>query len=251
MSTIVSNVSNESSVNTKPAPEFSKKTLAFLAVVAMLLLVELGYLISLEVKERKFENYVSSVVTEKVPDDRFNIDESDKDVKSVDLSQGRHFYVREAKDGVTYSLKCTIGYVDKQSRQLYTAKHCGNDGQLVYVNGLEIGQFSYERSPSFGADFAVINVYDGIVLGDNFFSGDEIVNKFSVSKGDEVCLHSAVRNITKCGNITDLQPQINRFDASVAPVHGDSGGVMWIPDKGFLGVAAAFTSSMSGIGINP
>ena len=146
---------------------------------------------------------------------------------------------------------CTVGYVDKINRRLYTAKHCFNDGETVYLkNGIrKVGTFHYVK-PSETAngenveDFAYILLDSAMNAGSNSYSGDKLSQTWN--SGD--IIHNYSRNLGKVVNGTATNDSDNptgyknrthrrkNTDPNIPSSQpGDSGGPVW-SDEGLVGV---------------
>lgn len=150
---------------------------------------------------------------------------------------------------------CTIGYNDHARGESITAAHCGEDGQRVRLydrtdtnpltsRSAEIGTFY--RSP--GYDNGISNdwgriVWDkGVQIGANRFSRDTVLTLDQVKRGDEVCWHGETTHMgttdRSCG--TFFERTNEAFTVRVPQSsQGDSGGPIWVPGRGFLGVISA------------
>lgn len=145
---------------------------------------------------------------------------------------------------------CTLAYVDKENRIGYTAAHCGNEGDRIRIidrttnaHSREIGTFhpSTKYDQLFSNDWAYIQFDRDVELGDNIYSGDTIVDPNDVKRGTEVCYHGETShkgtNDTTCGTFFRAVEQSFTIRGAQWQ-QGDSGGPIWAPGIGFLGVAS-------------
>ena len=147
--------------------------------------------------------------------------------------------------------ECTVGYVDKINRRLYTAKHCFGDGETVYLkNGVrKVGTFHYvkqsETSPGENVgDFAYILLDSAMKAGTNSYSGDSMSQEWR--SGDKIYNYSRNLKDTTSGNAkrdstnptfpSDPSHMRRNTDPSIPSSQpGDSGGPVW-SDNGLVGV---------------
>lgn len=140
---------------------------------------------------------------------------------------------------------CTIGYNDRGTGYSYTAGHCGNTGDRVVVPSTG-AQGTFTASPLLdksdtGNDWGLITWDDGTVLASNGLSGDTVLDPAKVSKGERVCFQGARSGQALCGPFAGAIGNNVYFDAPDGR-SGDSGGPVWIPGKGFLGVYSGFST---------
>ncbi|WP_175935217.1 trypsin-like serine protease [Corynebacterium sp. Marseille-P4321] len=155
--------------------------------------------------------------------------------------------------------RCTIGYNDHGNGVSYTAAHCAQKGARVALVDTKSGIRSkmlgtFEPSENFqfplGNDWGRIKWDEGVTLGGNVYSGDTIVSLDDVRAGEQVCFHGEVThensNDVECGEYSDRGGQ--SFVTNIkSAAHGDSGGPMWIPGRGFIGVVSG-GSTVGGTG---
>lgn len=146
---------------------------------------------------------------------------------------------------------CTLGYNDHERGVSYTAGHCGRDGARVHlidrtsnVFGLAVGTF--HPSPNYitdgSNDWGWIEWDDTVQIGVNGYSGDRILSRSEVKQGDEVCSHGETSQMgtrdIDCGVFTGwAHESFGVRDVRWLP--GDSGGPVWAPGRGFIGVMSA------------
>lgn len=156
----------------------------------------------------------------------------------VTVSQGDKIYVAG-----TY---CQVGYVDKETGNIYTAKHCvkhSKAGEIAYFRGDAIGYTQEDVdyvNPMVG-DVIALKAFDGVVLGSNSFSGDHLFDYESITPGMQVCARSTRLNKTTCGKVAGIGNGVIGAYFQKPAINGDSGGPMWAVDKdglslGFVGV---------------
>lgn len=167
------------------------------------------------------------------------------------LSQGDKVFIDKRKT-------CTVGYIDKEQGLAYIAEHCAVSGETEQVHdgeGYFIGTITsrYDDHNSYGAlhpqkmseDFNAIKVDTShVFLGDNKYSGDHKVNISDVAQDDEMCMYSRRQGRVNCGHVSATIGSIIVGDSQTEGEKGDSGGPVWIPGKGFIGV---YTSSLGGM----
>ncbi|WJY93790.1 Chromosome partition protein Smc [Corynebacterium felinum] len=154
---------------------------------------------------------------------------------------------------------CTVGFVDKAAKRLWTARHCGENGTVVNTEAGEyLGTLHYRYDMSdadslmdiTGAnaiyDLAYIQVDERAwnLLGENTFSGD---NLYTPVTGDQLCRYGATTKNTVCGEVIAVDDYlIYGIDLSSSP--GDSGGPLWVPGRGFVGTLIGVRSGLSAQG---
>lgn len=155
---------------------------------------------------------------------------------------------------------CTLGYVDAEQRISYTAAHCGREGDRVRLidrktnaQTRELGTFhpSTRYDELFSNDWGFIQWDRDVVLGGNPYSGDTIVDPTDVKRGEEVCYHGETSHMgtrdETCGTFYRAVGQ----SFTIRGAHwrpGDSGGPLWIPGRGFLGVASIGPATPGNVG---
>lgn len=143
-------------------------------------------------------------------------------------------------DGVIGYGQCSVGYVDHARNQIAIARHCVSFPfqQAYTANKQRIGtvvSFPGWLVRSSGPnDFAYVTL-SGAAPGSNRFSGNAKVHPSAVRPGERVCSYGATTRREFCGHVTGVRG--NLIATSVTgPTHGDSGGPMWIPGRGFVAV---------------
>lgn len=147
---------------------------------------------------------------------------------------------------------CTLGYNDHAKGVSYTAAHCGLDGDPVYlvdpttsrvIGNAAVGTFHpsklYSQIPY--NDWATITWNSNVKLGKNAYSGDTILAQDDVADGDEVCFHGETSHAgtddTTCGTFAGWSEEAFAMQVDRARP-GDSGGPVWVPGRGLLGVVS-------------
>lgn len=146
---------------------------------------------------------------------------------------------------------CTIGYNDPARHRSFTAAHCGTEGARVELinpaTGARTGAAgTFYRSKAYdgrlGNDWGAIQWDGGVGVGGNGFSGDAWVHPRDIRLGETVCYYGYASRRTNCGPFSGSAD--NTFFAAAPLSHpGDSGGPMWVPGRGFVGVTSSMWSS--------
>lgn len=141
------------------------------------------------------------------------------------------------------TVACAAGYVDNDNKQVYTAAHCFNDGDIIYnkdkvrigvanriYKGDLFGDGTHGYPDTYFAnmnDMLVVELDDN-VSGENTLSGDTIVTGDSINPEDTVCTYSRMRQNIYCGSISQKDYHTEGDNkilwANVNIIHGDSGG---------------------------
>lgn len=151
---------------------------------------------------------------------------------------------------------CTIGYNDVALRRSYTASHCAVDsaaprpgGSTVYVAD-EYGRqlptpagLIYPAAAFYGPananDWSVIYWFNNVTLGQNTYGGAYIPIS-EISPGETLCYHGFASHgrsrEAACGPFVGMIEKTIYFDAPGTPHFGDSGGPVYAPGRGFVGV---------------
>lgn len=189
----------------------------------------------------------------------------DKANKVTVINQGDPVYIGNQ------GLWCTAGYVDNANRKLYIAAHCFDKradpespvfGEPVYNKDRAIiGHYTagtrvntaYDSSgnPVTIVDTAEITLVDG-VRGENTYSGDTVVRWSDIDPQTDIACFTGVttQRVTGrvvCGTIEKVGEEAKAVyvHADTNSLGGDSGGPIWIPGKGFIGVISAGGAGMT------
>ena len=151
---------------------------------------------------------------------------------------------------------CTIGYNDPEQRRSYTAGHCADNGDygwqtgsLVYLADSKGREMStpagmiYPAAAYYGAsnanDWAVIYWFNGVEVGANPYGG-EYVPIQDLEPGETLCYHGYASHggttEASCGPFVGMIEKTIYFDAPGMPDYGDSGGPVYAPGRGLVGV---------------
>mgnify|MGYP001556711200 CR=1 FL=1 len=149
---------------------------------------------------------------------------------------------------------CTIGYNDPVKRVSYTAAHCGRGVKRVYLLDISsekpqklISAGTIEMSPNFDQatgfnDWATIHWNDGVTIHPNTFDRDGNVPVRNLRKGQTVCYHGYAQHGTSgganCGDIIAILGNKILYEADPTQP-GDSGGPVYLPGGGLVGVSSA------------
>jgi len=145
---------------------------------------------------------------------------------------------------------CTIGYNDADNQRSFTAAHCGADGAGVRL--VDPSDYT-KRSPVLGHlrisplysdlqspnDWGYIEWDDNVRLAANNITGDTLIRPSEVRPGEKVCFHGATTHRgtlgSHCGRAAaDFGHEL--FAIGVTGQKGDSGGPVFIPGRGMVGV---------------
>ena len=151
---------------------------------------------------------------------------------------------------------CTIGFNDPAARRSYTAGHCADNGDygwqtgsLVYLADSKGREMStpagmiYPAAAYYGAsnanDWAVIYWFNGVEVGANPYGG-EYVPIQDLEPGETLCYHGYASHggttEASCGPFVGMIEKTIYFDAPGMPDYGDSGGPVYAPGRGLVGV---------------
>ena len=153
---------------------------------------------------------------------------------------------------------CTIGYVTPT--YALTASHCvsgakNGEGMPIYDAFSNFIGYGYQpevykerekRGPGPGymntemnsVDTAIILFAPNVHGGENIYSGDTVFTGNPTRDTEGVaCTFGSTKNLISCGPITYMRDDVMHFDAVIA--HGDSGGPVWIPGRGFVGYVSS------------
>lgn len=163
---------------------------------------------------------------------------------------------------------CTIGYNEVEQRRSYTAGHCAvhgdtpsDDGAVVYLADERGRQLptpagmiypaAYYYGPTNANDWAVIYWFNNVEVGRNRFGGDYVPID-EVRVGETLCYHGyashAGEDDASCGPYVGMIERTIYFDAPGMPDHGDSGGPVYVPGKGVVGVMSGANALVDGSG---
>ena len=151
---------------------------------------------------------------------------------------------------------CTIGYNDLSHRRSYTAGHCAvhdeassRGGSTVYLAdesgnqlptpaGLIYPAAAY-YGPANANDWSVIYWFNNVTVGQNTYGG-AYVPISEISPGDTLCYHGYASHgrstAAACGPFVGMIEKTIYFDAPGTPHYGDSGGPLYAPGRGVVGV---------------
>lgn len=170
------------------------------------------------------------------------------------VKQGARMFVDNLGDDNLTA--CTIGYNDPAQRRSYTAGHCADNGQygwqtgsLVYLADSKGREMStpagmiYPAAAYYGAsnvnDWAVIYWFNGVEVGGNPYGG-EYVPIQDLEPGETLCYHGYASHggttDAACGPFVGMIEKTIYFDAPGMPDYGDSGGPVYAPGRGLVGV---------------
>ena len=170
------------------------------------------------------------------------------------VKQGARMFVDNLGDDNLTA--CTIGYNDPAQRRSYTAGHCADNGQygwqtgaMVYLADSKGREMStpagmiYPAAAYYGAsnvnDWAVIYWFNGVEVGGNPYGG-EYVPIQDLEPGETLCYHGYASHggttDAACGPFVGMIEKTIYFDAPGMPDYGDSGGPVYAPGRGLVGV---------------
>lgn len=154
---------------------------------------------------------------------------------------------------------CTIGLNDPARGVSYSAAHCGKRGDLVYFvdeNGYRfstpVGIFEPSSRYDFASasnDWSLIRWYPGVKVQPNRFGGDYYPAS-KLSPGEQMCFHGytshGAGNRASCGRYLGSVGQNVYYEVRSELQAGDSGGPVFVPGKGTVGVVAGNTTVSDG-----
>lgn len=151
---------------------------------------------------------------------------------------------------------CTIGYNDPTQRRSYTAGHCAvpgdqapRGGSLVYLAddagrqmttaaGIIYPAAAY-YGPTNANDWSVIYWFQNVGVGRNTFGGT-YTSIDAIAPGETLCYYSYAPAgqlpRAACGPFVGMIEKTIYFDAPGTPAYGDSGGPVYAPGRGLVGV---------------
>ncbi|OFO47873.1 hypothetical protein HMPREF3044_09185 [Corynebacterium sp. HMSC073D01] len=86
-------------------------------------------------------------------------------------------------------------------------------------------------------DWATISWADSVRLEPNRYTGATIVPISDVQLGETVCVYGNTTKRESCGNFAGRTGTTVYVEHATSD-HGDSGGPLWIPGRGLIGVLA-------------
>lgn len=163
------------------------------------------------------------------------------------VKQGARMFVDNLRNDTLTA--CTIGYNDPAQRRSYTAGHCADNGAMVYLaddNGREMSTPAgviYPAAAYYGAsnanDWAVIYWFNSVEIGANTFGGKYVPIE-TLEPGETLCYHGYASHggttEAACGPYVGMIEKTIYFDAPGMPDYGDSGGPVYAPGRGLVGV---------------
>lgn len=147
--------------------------------------------------------------------------------------------------------ECTAGFVDVAHQKLYTAGHCAKVGEEVFLGDRAIGVVVASHVDlnseywSHQGDIAVIDLYDPQPEGVNAFSDTAFVDPASVRVGQKVCAYGDRSRTPSCGVITQVKDNFVMFSTAMSLIGGDSGGPVFVPGVGILGLISGHIGDMA------
>lgn len=173
---------------------------------------------------------------------------------ALNAAQGGRIFVDNL--GSNRLTACTLGFNDVEHRRSYTAAHCvvQNEqyfpqGALVYLAdsagkqidepaGLIFPARAYSPKTS-ANDWAVIYWFEDVRVGGNPYGGT-VIPVEKISSTDTICFRGysthGRSDASTCGKFVGTVENTTYFDAPQMPVPGDSGGPVYIPGRGLVGV---------------
>ncbi len=149
---------------------------------------------------------------------------------------------------------CTVGYNDAANRRSFVAAHCGGDGARVRAidpatgrAGGAVGTLRRSRlyDSQLSNDWAAIEWDPQVHVGGNPVTGDGWVHPHNIRLGETVCYSGRTSHPgggATCGRFAGSADNTFFIDAPLSQP-GDSGGPMWVPGRGFVGVVSSRWSS--------
>lgn len=147
---------------------------------------------------------------------------------------------------------CTIGYNDPVKRMSYTAAHCAEGVNRIFLSDKSgkriqrpIHAGTIEMSPEYNPktdanDWAIIRWKDGVTINPNTFDRDGIVPIKSLREGQEVCFHGHTSHgsvgSADCGRLIATLGTKIIIETPKGARKGDSGGPVYVPGGGLVGV---------------
>lgn len=145
---------------------------------------------------------------------------------------------------------CTVGYNDYANRRSFVAAHCGQEGARVELLGPRTGAVgTFYRSKAYDGqlsnDWAAIQWDAGVQMGPNRISGNAWVHPNDIRLGETVCYYGRTSHAgggQTCGAFAGSADNTFFVDAALTRP-GDSGGPVWVPGRGFVGVVSSAWAS--------
>ena len=167
-----------------------------------------------------------------------------KQAEQVEVYQGQRILLK-AKSWLS---QCTIGYIDKDAKRAYTARHCISDSDWNAINGLDIQVYSDPDNPDANLalqkvtigkayavepshDLAYIELNDNALLRENASKYTENASTHSVKLNDRLCVYSRQLEQKSCGDVIEVRDDFAKIKGPVIR-GGDSGGPAWFEDTG-------------------
>lgn len=163
----------------------------------------------------------------------------------------------EARQGypmTTTKQSCTIAFNDPARHVSFTSAHCGETGDTVYLpdaGGTYRAAGKLVRSRAYNEqelsnDWATIQWSNVVEVKGNEFSGGTVVPPEQLNKGDELCLrgnrtHGSTPDAVSCGTYAGAVNNMLFIDGAHGQ-KGDSGGVVFAPGRGFVGIYSGFNA---------
>lgn len=177
---------------------------------------------------------------------------------ALKVEQGDQFFVDNNDGSVN---RCTVGYVDTVNKQFFSAAHCGVAGQRVLIKDgpnkfVKLGTIVYSKDrfnerawTGIETDFSIIEYSsaDAPIAAQNLAQANPFASNVAapgtVNIGDELCFYGDTTRRTFCHPIREVTDTAQgggfvkvAYPTDTGAKEGDSGGPMWVPGKGFVGV---------------
>ena len=149
---------------------------------------------------------------------------------------------------------CTVGYNDPARHRSFVAAHCGRNGARVEIvdpatNARSGAVGTLYRSRAYdghlGNDWAAIQWDPGVRVDGNRITGDAWVHPNDIRMGETVCYFGRTSHAgggRTCGSFGGSADNTFLLNAPLTRP-GDSGGPMWVPGRGFVGVVSSMWTS--------
>lgn len=153
---------------------------------------------------------------------------------NIIINQGDEIHSYNVGMGGEYG-SCTLGYIG--NNYAITAGHCGMVGsEIKNSQRKRIGYIDYIDTEQ-NQDIAIIKLDNG-VSGSNIYSGDYITSMAEMSPDDEICVYGKTTRKVLCAEQYGL-PRYGAIWSKSEVTYGDSGGAVWIPGKGLIGIISS------------